>query len=87
MIARPVPLGYLKTDRAISDAEAQRVRAVWQSAMAHPEHGPALLGHGIEFVPLAQPTTMPLAFCRYCWSANLSSSLWCSQCGAGLVSQ
>lgn len=81
------PHGILKVNGILSHEQAERIKQQWMDAFSGPNaRGVVVLERGIEFQPFTVPT-IPLAICRYCTSPNLNSSLWCSQCGAALVTE
>lgn len=82
-----IPNGYLKVNHRLSTEEARRIRGAWESyvaEMARGEQRVMVLDNGIEFVPFDRQA-VPDAFCKYCASPNLTTSAWCSQCGAPLL--
>lgn len=82
-----VPHGVLKVNGVLSREQTERIKQQWQDAFSGPNaRGVVILEAGMEFQPFAtQP--VPLAFCRYCASPNLNASVWCSRCGAALVTE
>ena len=82
-----VPHGILKVDGVLSHEQARRIKQQWEDAFSGPNaRGVVVLERGIEFQPFNTQAT-PLAFCRYCTSPNLTASVWCSQCGAALLTE
>lgn len=77
-----VPNGYLQTDRAISDADAQRIRQRWAEAQANGTT--VIMGNGVRFVEFGRDR-WPKAICTYCGSANLAVSVECAKCGAPMI--
>ena len=81
------PHGVLTVDHVLSHEQAVRIKQQWLEAFSGPNaRGVVVLEDGMRFQPFATQT-VPLAFCRYCVSPNLSASVWCSQCGAPLVTE
>lgn len=82
-----IPNGYLKVNRRLSEQELARIRNIWSeytAAIYRGGHQAMVLDQGVEFVPFAVQS-LPDAFCKYCGVANLTTSAWCSQCGAPLL--
>jgi len=74
------PTGYLKADRRLSQAEADRIRYEWESTISSGRT--VVLGQGIEFIPFEKNTNEPVIVkCSFCngWAAVKTN---CPHCGA-----
>lgn len=76
-----LPAGYLEYDQNMPDRELVRIKDAW-NAFASGDKMIALPS-SVRFVHLR--ADCPDAFCRYCASPNLTSSVWCTQCGAQML--
>jgi len=77
-----IPYGYLVVDQDIGKADRMAITEAWRNAI-HNGQIPVITSNAryVEFTY----NRVPNAFCLYCSSPNLNSSMWCSQCGAVLL--
>ena len=76
-------IGYLKTYRSISEAEAKRIRNAWMNAQKTGEI--VILGKDMDYVELNQFAHSPVTVrCGHCgqWAASQTE---CKHCGATVL--